>query len=135
VEHPPTRGRLPLGHQRDLPDRYLTVDDSTPGQIVVFNRNGNALWTYRPTGAAQLSRPSLALPLPGGDIFAVDDAPTTIIVVEPRTNSVPWPYGHKAPGRTPGVLGQPRRDGPAATQRALVRQGALMSNTHDEPLH
>jgi hypothetical protein len=58
-------------------DRYLTVDDSTPGQIVVFNRNGNALWTYRPTGAAQLSWPSLALPLPDGDIFAVDDAPTT----------------------------------------------------------
>src|SRR5664280_1452587 len=76
-------------------DRYLTVDYSTPGQIVVFNRNGTALWTYRPTGTAQLSRPSLALPLPNGDIFATDDADHRIIVVDPRTNSIVWQYGHK----------------------------------------
>ena len=89
-------------------DRYLTVDYSTPGQIVVFNRNGTALWTYRPIGAAQLNRPSLALPLPNGDIFATDDADHRIIVVDPRTNSVVWQYGHKGtPGKTPGYLANP----------------------------
>jgi DNA-binding beta-propeller fold protein YncE len=89
-------------------DRYLTVDYSTPGQIVVFNRNGKAVWTYRPTGAAELSRPSLALPLPNGDIFATDDADHRIIVVDPRTNQVVWQYGHKGtPGKAPGYLANP----------------------------
>jgi len=89
-------------------DRYLTVDYSTPGQIVIFNRNGKAVWTYRPTGAAQLSRPSLALPLPNGDVFATDDANHRIIVVDPRTNRVVWQYGHKGtPGKAPGYLANP----------------------------
>jgi DNA-binding beta-propeller fold protein YncE len=89
-------------------DRYLTVDYSTPGQIVVFNRSGEAIWTYRPTGGAQLSRPSLALPLPNGDIFATDDANHRIIVVDPRTNRAVWQYGHKGtPGKAPGYLANP----------------------------
>lgn len=88
--------------------RYLTVDFSTPGQIVVFNRNGKALWRYRPSGAAQLSHPSLALPLPNGDVFATDDADHRLIVVDPRTNRVVWQYGHKGtPGRAPGYLANP----------------------------
>lgn len=88
--------------------RYLTVDYSTPGQIVIFNRNGKALWRYHPTGAARLSRPSLALPLPNGDVFATDDANHRIIVVDPRTNRVVWQYGHKgAPGKAPGYLANP----------------------------
>jgi len=88
--------------------RYLTVDFSTPGQIVIFNRNGKALWRYRPTGAAQLSRTSLALPLPNGDVFATDDADHRIIVVDPRTNRVVWQYGHKGtPGKAPGYLANP----------------------------
>jgi outer membrane protein assembly factor BamB len=88
--------------------RYLTVDYSTPGQIVIFNRGGGALWRYRPSGAAQLSRPSLALPLPNGDVIATDDANHRIIVVDPRTNKVVWQYGHKGiAGRAPGYLANP----------------------------
>jgi len=89
-------------------DRYLTVDYSTPGQIVIFNRAGQTAWRYSPTGVAQLSRPSLALPLPNGDVFATDDANHRIIVVDPRTNRVVWQYGHKGvPGSAPGYLANP----------------------------
>lgn len=69
-------------------DRYLTVDYSTPGQIVVFNRDGAAIWRYRPTGTAELSQPCLALPLPNGNIFATDDADHRNIVVDPATNQI-----------------------------------------------
>jgi len=89
-------------------NRYLTVDYSTPGQILIFNRAGQTLWRYSPTGAAQLSRPSLALPLPNGDVFATDDAHHRIIVVDPRTNRVVWQYGHNGvAGRAPGYLANP----------------------------
>lgn len=90
------------------PGRYLTVDYSSPGQIVVFDRTGKALWRYRPTGAAQLNKPSLALPLPNGDVFATDDANNRLIVVDPRTNRVVWQYGHQGtPGKAPGYLANP----------------------------
>ena len=86
-------------------NRFLTVDYSSPGHIVIFDRTGKASWRYRPTGAAQLNKPSLALPLPNGDVFATDDANNRIIVVDPRTNRVVWQYGHKGtPGKAPGYL-------------------------------
>ena len=56
------------------PDRYLTVDYSSPGQIVIFNSAGQALWRFDPTGANALNHPSLALPLPNGDILCNDDS-------------------------------------------------------------
>jgi hypothetical protein len=105
-------------------DRYLTVDQSMLAQIVIFNSNGKALWMYRPTGAAQLSRPSLALPLADGDIFATDDADRRVLVStlgrtrsSGRTVTAPLAR-HLGPGK-------PRRDGPAFAQRALARRGAL----------
>jgi len=105
--HPP-QVAYPSDTNEISPGRYLTVDYSTPGQIVIFNSSGNAFWRYRPTGAAQLSRPSLALPLPNGDVFATDDANHRIIVVDPRTNKVVWQYGHKGiAGRSPGYLANP----------------------------
>jgi outer membrane protein assembly factor BamB len=89
-------------------DRYLTADYRTPGQIVIFNRKGNPVWRYRPTGAAALSQPSLALPLTDGDIFSIDDANHRIIVVDPRTNRVVWQYGHEGTaGQAPGCLASP----------------------------
>lgn len=89
-------------------NRYLTVDYSTPGQIVIFNRDGKPLWRYSPAGAAQLRQPSLALPLPNGDIIATDDKSHRIIVVDPRTNRVVWQYGHQGTaGKAPGYLANP----------------------------
>jgi hypothetical protein len=104
--------------------RYLTVQYSTPGQIVVFNRDGIASWRYRPAGSATLSRPLLALPLPSGDTFATDDA-NHRIVVDPRTNRVhSW--------SSSGVSGQSRRDGPVATERPVVHQGTVSEGTQTE---
>lgn len=90
------------------PGRYLTVDYSSPGQILTFDHTGRLLWRYRPTGAAALNHPSLALPLPNGDIFATDDANHRLIVVDPRTNQIVWQYGHTGtPGSAPGYLANP----------------------------
>lgn len=90
------------------PGRYLTVDYSFPGQILTFDRTGRLLWRYRPTGPAALNHPSLALPLPNGDIVATDDANHRLIVVDPRTNRIVWQYGHTGtPGAAPGFLANP----------------------------
>ena len=118
------RGRLPRGTNEISADRYLAADHSTLAQIVVFNGNGKTLWMYRPTGAAQLSRPSLALALADGDIFATDVADRRVLVStlgrtrsSGRTATAPLAR-HLVPGK-------PRRDGPAFAQRALARRGAL----------
>lgn len=90
------------------PGRYLTVDYSSPGQIVMFTQTGKEVWRYRPTGADALDHPSLALPLPNGDIVCNDDANHRVIVVDPRTNRVVWQYGHiHRAGKGPGYLDNP----------------------------
>jgi len=91
--HPPGV-RYPSDTNEISPGRYLTVDYSSPGQVVVFNQAGQTLWRYAPTGANRLNHPSLALPLPGGDIIINDDLNDRVIVVDPRTNTVVWQYGH-----------------------------------------
>jgi outer membrane protein assembly factor BamB len=91
--HPPGV-RYPSDTNEIGPDRYLTVDYSSPGQIVVFNQAGQTLWRYAPTGANRLNHPSLALPLPNGDVLLNDDLNDRVIVVDPRTNTVVWQYGH-----------------------------------------
>lgn len=105
--HPP-QVAYPSDTNEVRPGTFLTVDYSNPGQIVTFNSSGHALWRYRPTGAAALNHPSLALPLPNGDILATDDHNDRVIVVDPRTNRVVWQYGHKGtPGSQPGYLDDP----------------------------
>lgn len=89
-------------------NRYLTVDYSTPGQVVIFTRAGRALWRYRGHGRDVLNHPSLALPLPNGDIILNDDFNHRVIVVDPRTNRIVWQYGHTGHrGRAPGYLDNP----------------------------
>src|SRR5919197_538355 len=66
--HPPDVA-YPSDSNEIGPGRYLTVDYSTPGQVVIFDQAGRTLWRYQPTGAAALRNPSLALPLPGGDVI------------------------------------------------------------------
>jgi outer membrane protein assembly factor BamB len=85
------------------PNRYLTVDYSSPGQVVIFDRSGRTIWRYRPTGGAALNHPSLAVGLPNGDVMLNDDANHRVIVVDPRTNHVVWQYGMT--GRTGSALG------------------------------
>jgi hypothetical protein len=90
------------------PGRYLTVDYARPGQILVFDRHGRSLWRYRPGGSHALDHPSLALPLPNGDIVCTDDRNHRVIVVDPRTDAIVWQYGHTGvPGAAPGFLDNP----------------------------
>lgn len=90
--HPPAV-LYPSDSNQIGPDRYLTVDYSSPGQILIFNRTGKALWRYKPTGTAALDHPSLALPMPNGDIVCNDDYNERVFIINPRTNRIVWQYG------------------------------------------
>jgi len=100
--HPPAVA-YPSDTNEVGPNRYLTVDYSYPGQVVMFDKAGNTLWRYRPLGAAALNHPSLALPLPNGDVILNDDYNDRVIVVDPKTNTVVWQYG--VTGRRGSALG------------------------------
>ncbi len=105
--HPPGIA-YPSDTNEITPGRYLTVDYSKPGQLLIFDRNANTVWRYRPTGALALNHPSIAVPLPNGDVLATDDYNDRVIVVDPRTNRVVWQYGHKGvSGNRPGYLDNP----------------------------
>ncbi|MGH9127780.1 MAG: hypothetical protein ACRDY2_02160 [Acidimicrobiales bacterium] len=90
------------------PGVYLTADYSNPGQVVEFNRTGQVLWRYKPTGAAAMNKPSLCLPLPNGDVLCNDDFNHRVIVIDPHTDKVVWQYGHTGVhGAGPGYLYDP----------------------------
>ena len=90
------------------PDRYLTVDYSQPGQAVIFNRAGHALWRYHGSGHDTLDHPSLALPLPNGDVILNDDYNHRVVVIDPRTDRIVWQYGVTGvAGSRPGYLDNP----------------------------
>ena len=85
------------------PGRLLTVDYSNPGQVVEFTPGGRLLWRF-----GGLNQPSLAIPLPDGDILVNDDFNHRIIVVNPANNHIVWQYGHTGiAGRSPGYLNDP----------------------------
>jgi hypothetical protein len=85
------------------PGRYLTADYSDPGQIVEFNAGGHLLWRL-----GGFNQPSLAMPLPNGDILLNDDFDHRVCVVDPVTNRIVWQYGHTGiAGSRPGYLDDP----------------------------
>ena len=85
------------------PGRYLTADYSDPGQVVEFTPGGRLLWRF-----GGLNQPSLALPLPNGDVLVNDDFNDRVIVIDPATNRIVWQYGHTGvPGTAPGYLHDP----------------------------
>jgi hypothetical protein len=76
--------------------------------MVIFNRWGHALWRFDPSGRNALDMPSLALPLPNGDVIANDDANHRVIVVDRKTKRIVWQYGHTGvAGRSAGFLDNP----------------------------
>jgi DNA-binding beta-propeller fold protein YncE len=90
------------------PGVFLSVDYTSPGAIETFTAAGQLLWRYEPTGPEALDHPSLALPLPNGDVLANDDRNDRVIVVDPHTNRIVWQYGHShQPGSQPGYLANP----------------------------
>jgi hypothetical protein len=90
------------------PGVYLTVDWTHPGAIMELTGHGRVLWEYKPSGKDELNQPSLALPLPNGDVLANDDHNHRVIVVDPRTDRIVWQYGHKGvAGTAQGYLNIP----------------------------
>ena len=90
------------------PGVFVSVDYAKPGKIATFDSHGKLLWSFSPHGPDALNHPSLALPLPNGDILANDDNNDRVIVVDPRTNRIVWQYGHTGVrGSKPGYLFTP----------------------------
>src|ERR1039457_6477558 len=90
------------------PGLFLSADYTNPGAIETFTGKGELRWRYAPTGALALDQPSLALPLPNGDVLANDDKNNRVIVIDPHTNRIVWQYGHThQPGSQPGYLANP----------------------------
>ncbi len=105
--HPPGVN-YPSDSNQIGPDRFLTVDYSSPGQVVVFDHTGRLIWRYAPSGAGSLDHPSLGLPLPNGDYLITDDFNHRVVVIDPRQNRIVWQYGSKGlPGAQPGRLDNP----------------------------
>jgi DNA-binding beta-propeller fold protein YncE len=85
------------------PGRYLTADYADSGQVVEFGTQGRPLWRL-----GGFNKPSLALPLPNGDILLNDDFNHRVVVVDPRTSRIVWQYGHTGiAGQAPGYLNDP----------------------------
>jgi hypothetical protein len=85
------------------PGRYLTADYSAPGQVVEFSQAGQLLWRL-----GGMNHPSLALPLPNGNILVNDDFNHRVIVIDPATHRIVWQYGHTGvSGSAPGYLNDP----------------------------
>jgi outer membrane protein assembly factor BamB len=105
--HPPGVA-YPSDTNEVSPGVYLTADYSTPGQVEEFDSQGHLLWRFAPSGADALDSPSLALPLPNGDVVVNDDKNHRVIVIDPRSNRIVWQYGHSGVrGAAPGYLSNP----------------------------
>lgn len=64
----------------------LLTDYSKPGQVLRIARDGSVRWRYRPTGAAALDHPSIALPLSVDRVAVCDDYGDRVIIVDPGSN-------------------------------------------------
>jgi hypothetical protein len=105
--HPPGLS-YPSDTNEVRPGLFLSADYTDPGALETFTANGRLVWRYEPSGSAALDQPSLALPLPNGDILANDDKNDRVIVVDPRTDRIVWQYGHtQVPGSGEGFLSNP----------------------------
>ena len=100
--HPPGVA-YPSDTNQIYPGCYLTADYSAAGQVVEFDSHGRLLWRF-----GGLNHPSLALPLPNGDILVNDDYNHRVIVIDPAAHRIVWQYGHTgAAGAAPGYLDDP----------------------------
>jgi hypothetical protein len=105
--------RAPVSYPSDpqpLPgERILLADYANPGHVLIINHRGRVLWRYGPAqGYGRMDHPSLAMPLPNGNVAVNDDYRHRVIVIDPRTNTIVWQYGHTdQPGTAPGFLNTP----------------------------
>jgi hypothetical protein len=85
------------------------ADYSNPGAVLCLTQQGQLLWRYGPTsGEGRLDHPSLATPLWDGTVSINDDFRQRMVVLDPRTMSLVWQYGHTdVKGSGPGFLSKP----------------------------
>jgi hypothetical protein len=119
--HPPGVS-YPSDTNEVYPGRFLTADYSASGQVVEFTSSGRLLWRF-----GGLNHPSLALPLPNGDILVNDDYNDRVIVIDPVTDRIVWQYGHTgAAGTAPGYLNDPDGIDLAPPDSMLITHAATM---------
>jgi hypothetical protein len=119
--HPPGVS-YPSDTNELYPGLYLTADYSTPGQVVEFTGNGQLRWRF-----GGLDHPSLALPLPNGDILVNDDYNHRVIVIDPVSNRIVWQYGHTGvAGSKPGYLSNPDGVDVTPPDSMLIAHAATM---------
>ena len=124
--HPPGVS-YPSDANEVSPGRYIVADYSYPGQVVIFSRTGQVVWRFRPARAAALNHPSLALPLPNGNILVNDDYNNRVIVISTKTNRIIWQYGHDGvPGHAAGYLDNPDGVDLAPPDSLLMTHAATM---------
>ena len=124
--HPPGFS-YPSDTNEVRPGLLLSVDYASPGAIETFTTGGRLRWRYAPSGPGALDHPSLALPLPNGDVLANDDRNHRVIVVDPRTDRVVWQYGHtRVRGSREGFLSNPDGVDLAPPYSLAVRFAATM---------
>jgi hypothetical protein len=94
----------PLGH-----GEILVADYSTPGHAVIMDRSGKVTWDCGPPGGTgELRQPPLLLMLPNGLIAANDDYRDRVVLIDPKSNRIVWPYGHTdVAGTAAGYLSKP----------------------------
>jgi len=118
----PARVRYPSDSNEVYPGRYLTADYSDPGQVAEFTSSGRVVWRM-----GGFNQPSLALPLPNGDILLNDDFNHRVCVVDPATHRIVWQYGHTGKaGRGLGYLSDPDGVDLVPPDSLLVTHGATM---------
>ncbi len=102
--------RYPSDAQLLADGNILVVDYSNPGAVLVVDpSSGTTVYRYGPaSGPGSLNRPSLAIPLSDGTFAANDDYNHRIVVIDPKTNSIVWTYGHDGqPSAADGYLNLP----------------------------
>ncbi len=109
--HVPDLGTGYVSDAQMLPNGdVLTASYGKPGRVVIFNpKTGKVDWLYDVTsGPGELDHPSLALPLPNGNILLNDDYNDRVVVIDRQTKQIVWQYGVKGvAGTAPGYINPP----------------------------
>jgi DNA-binding beta-propeller fold protein YncE len=102
IEYPSDANFTPHGN-------IIVANYASPGEIVKLSPSGKILWDYFfPSGPRSLDNPSLAYELKNGMVLVNDDDHNRVIVIDPKTNTIVWQYGHTGvAGSAPGYLNDP----------------------------
>ena len=74
---------------------FIATNYAHPGAVVEFDSSGNVKWSYDPpSGAGELSYPTLAMVLSNGNVLVSDARNDRVIVIDPSTKQIVWQYGH-----------------------------------------